>query len=166
MTILHSSSTAEIISCQKYSLDFSRVVISSKSWMGNWEVLWGWIPSWKWSDLNINFGAKGRGSGARSLKCRGSKIRPTAKLGRWEEIKKEVQMPVQSDENLIRNQLAAPHISFVYLRHLEIRIKVKGHDVCLIFQRYAASHSQWRLLSYRLNYIKYVIWYHTIYNLN
>lgn len=41
--------------------------------------------------------------------------RLSREMGRNE---KEVQMPVESDKNLIRNQLAAPNISFVYLNHL------------------------------------------------
>lgn len=41
--------------------------------------------------------------------------RLSREMGRDE---KEVQMPEQSDKKQIRNQLAAPNISFVYLNHL------------------------------------------------
>lgn len=38
-------------------LSWSKGFISSKSWSGKWEVLWGWgkKTAWKWWDLNINY---------------------------------------------------------------------------------------------------------------
>lgn len=93
---------------------FPRVFICSKSWTG-WEVLWGWIPIGKWSDLNINYDTQRCAFFASSLKWNGRKINMVTKLRR--QKMKRVVMPEKSDKKLIRNQLA--HVIVVYLSHLK-----------------------------------------------
>lgn len=69
-------------------------------------------PAWTWSDLNINYEAQKIISWANSWK-RNSKW-----AGRWEKTKRKCRCQYNLLKHLIRNQLAPPNISFVYLNHL------------------------------------------------